>query len=71
MNEEIKSKEELFDILVNTYDVFEKTARIIIDNLASRHRLSESEELVLLSYEIPQEFLDAIQQNKNLMAISK
>lgn len=67
MNEEIKSKEELFDILVNTYDVFEKTARIIIDNLASRHRLSESEELVLLSYEIPQEFLDAIQQNKNLI----
>lgn len=67
MNEEIKSKEELFDILVNTYDVFEKTARIIIDNLASRQRLSESEELVLLSYEIPQEFLDAIQQNKNLI----
>ena len=67
MNEEIKSKEELFDILVNTYDVFEKTARIIIDNLASRHRLSESEELVLLSYEIPQEFLDAIQQNNNLI----
>lgn len=65
--EQIKSKEELYNILVNTYDVEEKTARIIIDNLASRHRLSESEETLLLSHEIPQEFLDEIQQNKNLI----
>ena len=64
---EIKTKEELYNILVNAYDVEEKTARIIIDNLASRHRLSESEETLLLSHEIPQEFLDAIQQNKNLI----
>ena len=65
--EQIKSKEELYNILVNTYDVEEKTARIIIDNLASRHRLSESEETLLLSHEIPQEFLNVIQQNKNLI----
>ena len=65
--EQIKTKEELYNILVNTYDVDEKTARIIIDNLASRHRLSESEETLLLSHEIPQEFLNAIQQNKNLI----
>lgn len=65
--EQIKTKEELYNILVNAYDVEEKTARIIIDNLASRHRLSESEETLLLSHEIPQEFLDAIQQNKNLI----
>ncbi len=64
---EIKTKEELCNILVNTYDVEEKSARIIIDNLASRHRLSESEETLLLSHEIPQEFLDEIQQNKNLI----
>ena len=67
MNEQIKTKEELYNILVNTYDVEEKTARIIIDNLASRHRLSESEETLLLSHEIPQEFLNVIQQNKNLI----
>lgn len=67
MNEQIKTKEELYNILVNTYDVEEKTARIIIDNLASRHRLSESEETLLLSHEISQEFLNVIQQNKNLI----
>lgn len=64
---EIGNKRELLDILTRHYEVDEKTARIIIDNLASRHRLSESEETLLLSHEIPQEFLDAIQQNKNLI----
>ena len=64
---EIKTKEELYNILVNAYDVEEKTARIILDNLASRHRLSETEETLLLSHEILQEFLNAIQQNKNLI----
>lgn len=66
MYEKIDTKEELYDVLTAVYDVGEKTALIIIENLASRHRLSESEETLLLSHEIPQEFLDYIQNNKNL-----
>ena len=65
-NEKINTKEELYDVLTAVYDVEEKTALIIIENLANRHRLSESEEVLLLSHEIPQEFLDFIQNNKNL-----
>ena len=67
--EEINTKEELYDILTSIYDVEEKTALIIVENLGSRHRLSESEEILLLSHEIPQEFLDYIQNNKNLNRI--
>jgi hypothetical protein len=66
MFEEINTKEELYDVLTAVYDVDEKTALIIIENLASRHRLSESEEILLLSHEIPQDFLEYIQNNKNL-----
>ena len=40
--EEIKTKEELYDVLTSIYDVEEKTALIIVENLGSRHRLSES-----------------------------
>ena len=68
--EEINTKEELYDVLTSIYDVEEKTALIIIENLGSRHRLSESEEILLLSHEIPQEFLDYIQNNKNLNQIN-
>jgi len=67
--EEINTKEELYDVLTSIYDVEEKTALIIVENLGSRHRLSESEEILLLSHEIPQEFLDYIQNNKNLNQI--
>ena len=67
--EEINTKEELYDVLTSIYDVEEKTALIIVENLGSRHRLSESEEILLLSHEIPQEFLDYIQTNKNLNQI--
>ena len=68
--EEINTKEELYDVLTSIYDVEEKTALIIVENLESRHRLSESEEILLLSHEIPQEFLDYIQNNKNLNQIN-
>ena len=64
--EEINTKEQLYDVLTAVYDVDEKTALIIVTNLANRHRLSESEETLLLSHEIPQEFLDYVQQNKKL-----
>ena len=67
--EEINTKEELYDVLTSIYDVEEKTALIIVENLVSRHRLSESEEILLLSHEIPQELLDYIQNNKNLNQI--
>ena len=66
MFKKINTKEELYDVLTAVYDVDEKTALIIIENLASRHRLSESEEILLLSHEIPHDFLDYIQNNKNL-----
>lgn len=67
--EEINTKEELYDVLTSIYDVEEKTALIIVENLGSRHRLSESEEILLLSHGITQEFLDYIQNNKNLNQI--
>lgn len=67
--EEINTKEKLYDVLTSIYDVEEKTALIIVENLGSRHRLSESEEILLLSHGIPQEFLDYIQTNKNLNQI--
>ena len=38
---EIKTLEQLYDVLVNEYDVFEKSAETIIDNLASRHHFSD------------------------------
>ncbi len=68
--EEIKTKEELYDVLTAVYDVDEKTALNVVENLGSRHRLSESEEILLLSHGIPQEFLDYIQNNKNLNQIN-
>ena len=55
------NKEELYNILVNTYDVEEKTAIIIIDNFENRHHFSESEEILLLSHGIPMDFLNEIQ----------
>ena len=45
--EEINTKEELYDVLTSIYDVEEKTALIIVENLGSRHRLSESALYVL------------------------
>lgn len=64
--EEIKTKEELFDYLTSIYDVEESTAENIIYNLASRHRLSEAEEILLESYGIERDFIASIQANKNL-----
>ena len=64
--EEIKTKEELYETLTLIYDVDEKTAQIIIDNLTNRHRLSESEEILLESHGIEKDFLESIQNNKNL-----
>lgn len=64
--EEIKNKEELFDYLTIVYDVDESTAENIIYNLASRHRLSESEEILLESYGIEKDFITSIQAKKNL-----
>lgn len=64
--EEIKTKEELYDYLTDICDVDEKTAAIIVYNLASRHRLSESEEILLASHGIEQDFIKTIQNNKRL-----
>lgn len=64
--EEIKTKEELYEALIWIYDLDEKTAEIIIDNLANRHKLSESEEILLASHGIEQDFIESIQNNKNL-----
>ena len=64
--EEIKTKEELYETLTLIYDVDEKTAQIIIDNLTNRHRLSESEEILLESHGIEKDFIESIQNNKNL-----
>ena len=64
--EEIKNKEELYDVLTEIYDVNEKTAQTIIDNLASRHKLSESEEILLESYGVEKDFIESIQNNKKL-----
>lgn len=64
--EEIKTKEELYEALTWIYDLDEKTAGIIIDNLANRHKLSESEEILLASHGIEQDFIESIQNNKNL-----
>lgn len=64
--EEIKTKEELYETLTLIYDVDEKTAEIIIDNLTNRHRLSESEEILLESHGIEKDFIESIQNNKNL-----
>ena len=65
--EEIKTKEELYEILTLIYDVDEKTAEIIIDNLTNRHRLSESEEILLESHGIEKDFIESVQNNKNLI----
>ena len=64
--EEIKTKEELFDYLTIIYEVEKSTAENIIYNLASRHRLSEAEEILLESYGIEQDFIVSIQDNKYL-----
>ena len=64
--EEIKTKEELYETLTLIYDVDEKTAEIIVDNLTNRHRLSESEEILLESHGIEKDFIESIQNNKNL-----
>ena len=64
--EEIKTKEELYEALTWIYDVDEKTAQIIVDNLTNRHRLSESEVTLLASHGIEQDFIESIQNNKRL-----
>ena len=64
---EIKTLEQLYDVLVNEYDVFEKSAETIIDNLASRHHFSESEEILLESYGVPNSLLNYLKKNINKM----
>ena len=66
MYKDIKNKKQLYDVLTNVYDVEEKTASIIIDNLVDRHHFSESEEILLESHDVPLEFIKELENNKYL-----
>lgn len=53
-------REQLLDILVNRYGIDEARAFDIMMNLFERHRLSEADELILQSHEVPDGIIDQL-----------
>lgn len=62
----IASKEQVLDILCNQYDMEEETVLRILDDILAKHHLSESDELILKSYEVP-DFIISQLENANYL----
>ena len=67
----IYSREQLFDLLTNNYDIEGKMVKNIIEGLIYRHRLSESEELILGSNGVPSLIIDQLNNLKYLPSIHR
>ena len=66
----ICSREQLFDLLVNQFDIDESAAFQITEDVIQRHRLTEWEELTLESHEVPDFILKQLENIKYLHYLS-
>lgn len=66
----IYSREQFFNILVNTYDIDENDVAQIIDDVIQRNKLTEWEELTLRSHEVPEYIINQFDNIKYLYYMS-
>lgn len=66
----IYSREQLFNLLANVYDIDENEAAQIIDDVIQRNKLTEWEELTLSSHEVPNYLINQFENIKYLYYMS-